>query len=250
MSPEPGQPRTSAVRATQALLTTLCEWHNGAAPARYGRARTTVVNWDFSGLDFRRMNFADATFLDCSFRQADLRRTVFHRAKLRGAEFDDADLTDGDFAEADLSRGDARPEDLRPHDPTRFVRAALCCTNFTGARLREVDFSGAYLDRTILRRADLSAARFRGAELIDVELDGAALAEADFAGAAPICAAQSAKRRTPVRSRARRWRPASRPLPDARGVSCQSSANRPRSTASPPAIARLRATPRRIMSGA
>jgi uncharacterized protein YjbI with pentapeptide repeats len=178
----------SEVHATQALLATLCEWHNGEAPGRYGRARTTVVNWDFSGLDFRRMNFADATFLDCTFRNADLRGAVFHRSKLWGAYFDDADLSGSNFAEADLSPGDERGQSGRasdaPRRSTRLVRTVLRDADFTDAKLRHVEFDCATLERTSLRRSDLAGARFRCAEIVDVALEGASLVGADFTGAA------------------------------------------------------------------
>jgi uncharacterized protein YjbI with pentapeptide repeats len=52
------------------------DWHNSDAPQRRGRARTTVLNWDFAGLDFCGMSLAGATFLDCSFKSVDLRGAV------------------------------------------------------------------------------------------------------------------------------------------------------------------------------
>ena len=178
---EPGpavRPETSEVRATQELLAQLGDWHNDDAPSRRGRARTTVINWDFAGLDFRAMHFSGATFLDCSFKSADLRGAVFHGAKLWGAYFDDADLSGADFAEADLSAGDA------PQRTARLARTVLRDTDFTAARLRQVTFDGALLERTQLRRADLTGARFRGAEISDTNLEGATMVGADFTGAA------------------------------------------------------------------
>ena len=190
MSDESGLPlpETSEVRATQELLAQLRDWHNSDAPQRRRRARTTVVNWDFAGLDFCGMSFAGATFLDCSFKSVDLRGAVFRNAKLWRAYFDDADLSGCDFAEADLSPGDERGQSGRTSDATRrnarLARTLLRDTDFTAARLRHVDFDCALLESTNLRRADLSGARFRGAEISDSSLEGATLVGGDFTGAA------------------------------------------------------------------
>jgi uncharacterized protein YjbI with pentapeptide repeats len=184
----PPLPETSEVRATQELLAQLRDWHNSDAPQRRRRARTTVVNWDFAGLDFCGMSFDGATFLDCSFKSVDLRGAVFRNAKLWGAYFDDADLSGGDFAEANLSPGDERGQSGRtgdaPRRNARLARTLLRDTDFTAARLRHVDFDCALLESTNLRRADLSGARFRGAEISDSSLEGATLVGGDFTGAA------------------------------------------------------------------
>jgi uncharacterized protein YjbI with pentapeptide repeats len=185
---DPPRAKTGEVRATQAMLVSLCDWHNGGALPHYGRARATVVTWDFDGLDFRRMNFSDATFLDCSFRHADLRETMFQRSRLWGALFDDADASRADFADSDLSPGGAQghpqPAGETARRSSRFTRAVLQETNLSNAKLAYVDFDCALLERTNLRRTDLRGARFRAAELVDAALEDAMLAGADFSGAA------------------------------------------------------------------
>jgi uncharacterized protein YjbI with pentapeptide repeats len=175
---EPQRSSTGEVRATQAMLASLCARHNDNAPPRHGRPSTTVVNWDFSGLDFRSMQFSDAAFLDCTFRHADMRDSAFQRSKLWGAAFDDADMSGGDFGESDFSASGGSSRRA-----SRFTRALLRDTNLDHAVLTNAEFDCALLDRTKLRGADLAGARFRGAEIIDIALDGLALASADFAGA-------------------------------------------------------------------
>lgn len=184
---EPQRSDTGEVRATQAMLASLCAWHNDNAPAHRGRPSTTVVNWDFSGLDFRNMQFSDAAFLDCTFRDADMRESVFQRSRLWGAAFDDAEMSGGDFSESDFSASGGRSLAAAPgassRRASRFTRAVLRDTNLDHAVLTDAEFDCALLDRTKLRGADLAGARFRGAEIIDIALDGLALASADFSGA-------------------------------------------------------------------
>ena len=168
----------------------------------------TVEGTDFSTAD---LSSADLTALDLSglnFSGADLGGARLEYANLGGADLNAADLNAAHLANANLSVADLREASLINADlsysdlsgaaleDANFQRANLegatlrnldlsgyaGWTDFTDARLVDVDAVGFELQRRKFRNADLSGSNFSGASLL-VRLINAVLLDAVLVGA-------------------------------------------------------------------
>ena len=134
-------------------------------------SRFHLESADLSGSRFRDCLGEGASFHRCTLR--DVRIEATGRCSFKGASFSESrmmrcylgpatlDLSNCDFSEAELRE-------------VKFMLAKLGGSDFTGARLSDVE----------MRSADLSAVSFRMAKLQRVCLERASLREADFTGAA------------------------------------------------------------------
>lgn len=165
----------------------------------------------FERISARRISAARADWSEARLAHAVLCQSNLSGATLEGADLRDADLTDAtleavraarldarganlselraaegsDFSDARLDDVQARGSNWERADLRRasLVRARLDDANLSGSALQGADLAGASLRASNLRRADASQARLEGADLFEAILEAVDARGADFSGA-------------------------------------------------------------------
>lgn len=175
----------------------------------------SIANIDFTKANFTKAHMQQisaekCTFTDAVMNGADLKNarnlanTKFLRTKLRKVDFSstgnilDTDFTGADLTEAvftgalvtgtmTISGANLTGAALNNPDPKRitiFPKMIVLDgqTNFTAAKLQNIDFSGYTLDGMLFSQADMTGCKFIGASLTNAELSYAVLDGANFTG--------------------------------------------------------------------
>ena len=146
-----------------------------------------ITKVDFSNAIMQGVNFTDAMLEEVEFSNANLNNAVFHSAKIRKVDFTDIIMKEADFLSSKLSEVDfeglTSPElnfTLSELHGVNFKDATIIRANFSWAELKNAQFDFSNLNQSTFENATFDLVDFKGAELKMVDFTRAKLSEAIF----------------------------------------------------------------------